>query len=90
MNNYKIKYTERGGSMVMHETRIREVPGSNPMVGQPVKVFCGFLNLKIAMELVILQRQMMGWSPYSTTIDTQFNFYCFLRSETIVVKMVDF
>ena len=26
--------TERGGTMVRHETRIREVPGSNPMTGQ--------------------------------------------------------
>ena len=25
---------ERGGSVVMHETRIREVPGSNPVAGQ--------------------------------------------------------
>ena len=27
--------TERGGSMVTHETRIREVPGSNPGADQP-------------------------------------------------------
>ena len=27
--------TERGGSLVTHETRIREVPGSNPVAGQP-------------------------------------------------------
>ena len=27
--------TEQGGSMVMLEARIREVPGSNPMAGQP-------------------------------------------------------
>ena len=27
--------TERGGSVVTHETRIREVPGSNPVAGQP-------------------------------------------------------
>ena len=26
--------TERGGSAVTHETRIREVPGSNPVAGQ--------------------------------------------------------
>ena len=26
--------TERGGSVVTHETRIREVPGSNPVAGQ--------------------------------------------------------
>ena len=30
-----IIFTERGGSVVMHETRIREVPGSNPVAGQP-------------------------------------------------------
>ena len=28
-------YTERGGSVVTHETRIREVPGSNPVASQP-------------------------------------------------------
>ena len=27
--------TERGGSVVTHETRIREVPGSNPVACQP-------------------------------------------------------
>ena len=27
--------SERGGSVVTHETRIREVPGSNPVAGQP-------------------------------------------------------
>ena len=27
--------TERGGSVVTHETRIREVPGSNPGADQP-------------------------------------------------------
>ena len=32
----KIKgLTERGGSVVTHETRIREVPGSNPGADQP-------------------------------------------------------
>ena len=29
-----IKCTERGGSMVTHETHIREVPGSNPGADQ--------------------------------------------------------
>ena len=62
--------TERGGSVVTHETRIREVPGSNPGPANLVEVFSGFLNLKIAKEFVIFQRQMSGWSPYSTIIDT--------------------
>ena len=31
----KNKITERGGSVVTHETRIREVPGSNPGADQP-------------------------------------------------------
>ena len=31
----KIKITERGGSVVTHETLIREVPGSNPDADQP-------------------------------------------------------
>ena len=56
--------------MITHETRIREIPGSNPVAGQPVEVLSGFLILKIAKELVIFQRQMSGWSPYSTIIDT--------------------
>ena len=30
-----MKFTERGGSVVMHETRIQEVPGSNPGADQP-------------------------------------------------------
>ena len=32
---YKIEITERDGSVVTHETRIREVPGSNPGADQP-------------------------------------------------------
>ena len=44
---------ERDGSMVKHETRIREVPGSNPVASNLVEVFSGFLNLKITKELVI-------------------------------------
>ena len=63
--------------MVTHETRIREVPGSNPVAGQPGSGFSGFLNLKIAKESVIFQRQMSGWSPYSTIIDTILNVYSF-------------
>ena len=47
--------TERGGSVVTHETRIREVPGSNPVAGQPGEVFSDFLNLKISKELVIFK-----------------------------------
>ena len=43
INNYII--TERGGSVVTHETRIREVPGSNPGVDQPDwGFFVGFLS----------------------------------------------
>ena len=37
----RIEVTERGGSVVTHETRIREVPGSNPGADQP-QVFRGF------------------------------------------------
>ena len=34
--NNKVKdFTEQGGSVVMHETRIREVLGSNPGADQP-------------------------------------------------------
>ena len=49
------KTTERGGSVVTHETRIREVPGSNPVADQPDWGFSGFLNLKITKELVIFK-----------------------------------
>ena len=31
----KVAVTERGGSVVTHETSIREVPGSNPGADQP-------------------------------------------------------
>ena len=41
--------------MVTHETLIREVPGSNPVAGQLGWGFSGFLNLKIAKELVIFK-----------------------------------
>ena len=40
IQNYK---AEQGGSMVTHETHIREVPGSNPNADQPDRVFF-FLN----------------------------------------------
>ena len=49
----KTNSTERDGSVVTHETRIQEVPGSIPVAGQPGCGFSGFLNLKIAKELVI-------------------------------------
>ena len=60
-----------------------------PWPANLVEVFSGFLYLKIAKELVIFQRQMSDWFPYSTIIDTIFNVYCFSRSETIVVRMVN-
>ena len=42
---YNQKLTERGGSVVRHETRIREVPGSNPGADQPDwDFFVVFLN----------------------------------------------
>ena len=37
-----------------------------PWSGNLVEVFSEFLNLKIALKTVIFQRQMLGWSPYST------------------------
>ena len=36
MRLLKLVQTERGGSVVTRETRIREVPGSNPVAGQRV------------------------------------------------------
>ena len=50
----------------MHEIRIREVRVQIPWLANLVEVFTGFLNLKIAKECHF-QRQMSGWSPYSTT-----------------------
>ena len=51
--------TERGGSVVTHETRIREVSGSNPGADQPYGVFFrGFPQST---------RQMLGWI-FITTI----------------------
>ena len=41
--------------MVTHETRIREVPAQNPWPTNLVEVFSGFLNLKIAKDLVIFK-----------------------------------
>ena len=38
-------YTERGGSVVTHETRIREVPGSNTGADQPDRVFSCFSSV---------------------------------------------
>ena len=40
-----IPLTEQGGSVVMHETRIREVPGSNPSADQPDWVFSWFSSV---------------------------------------------
>ena len=54
-NYYKNKMTERGGSVVAHETRIREVPGSNPGADQP---HCGFPQSSM---------QILGWI-FITTI----------------------
>ena len=69
-NNYR---TERGGPVVTHETRIREVPGSNPGADQPDwGVFRGFPESS---------RQMLGWI-FSTTIHLtiihQFHIYIYI------------
>ena len=54
--------TERGGFVVTHETRIREVPGSNPGADQPEWGFCrGFPQSS---------RQMLGWIFITTTLLT--------------------
>ena len=45
--------TERGGSVVTHEARIREVPGSNPGADQPG---CGFFR-----GFPQSSRQTLGW-----------------------------
>ena len=74
-------FAERDGSMITHETRIREVPGSNPLAGH--EVFSGFLNLKIAKELVIFkEKSRVGPHIPLLMIKVQ----CFSRSETTVVK----
>ena len=76
--------------MVTHEIHIREVPGSNPVAGQPgLRFFSGFLNLKIAKELVIFKSKCRV-GPHIPLLLIQFNVHCFSRSETIVVKMMSF
>ena len=40
--------TEQGGSVVTHETRIREVPGSNPGADQPDWGFSCFSSINEA------------------------------------------
>ena len=47
--------TERGGSVVKHETRIREVPGSNPGADQPD---CDFF-------VVLLNHHGKCWGGFS-------------------------
>ena len=47
--------TERGGSVVTDNTRVRELPGSNPVAGHLVEIFSSFLNLKVDEELVIFK-----------------------------------
>ena len=48
INIKKYKYRARW-FVATHDTRIREIPGSNPVAGQPSRGFYyGFLNLKIA------------------------------------------
>ena len=54
-----------------------------------VEVFSGFLNLKIAKQLVIFKGKCRV-GPHILLLLIQFNVYCFSRSETIVVKMVNF
>ena len=60
-----------------------------PWPANLVEVFSSFLILKIAKELVISQRQCRV-GPHIQLLLIQFTVYCFLRSETIVVKIVDF
>ena len=58
-NKKQGKSTERGGSVVTHETRIREIPGSNPGADRPDSgFFRGFPQSS---------RQMLGWI-FITTI----------------------
>ena len=55
LHGFKNLITERGGSVVTHETRIREVPGSNPGADQPD---WGFF-------VVFLSRQGKCWVGFS-------------------------
>ena len=47
--------TKQGGSVLTHETRIREVRVQIPWPANLAEVFSGFLNLKINKELVIFK-----------------------------------
>ena len=73
---------ERGGSVITHETRIREIPGSNPVVGQPGWGFCGSLNLKIAKKLVIFK------DKYRVDPHIPLQMYKFNVSQDIVVNKI--
>ena len=75
--------------MVTHETRIREVPVSNPMADHLVEVFLvGSSILKqLRNELFFKGKCRVG--PHIPLLLIQFNVYSFSRSETIVVKMVN-
>ena len=72
----KSQSTERRGSVVTHETRIRKVSDSNPVAGQPGRGFSGFLNFKIAKELIIFKGKCRA-GPHIPLLLIQFNVYCF-------------
>ena len=55
INMTNVCFTERGGSVVTHETRIRRSRIQIPWLANLVEDFSGFLNLKIAKELVIFK-----------------------------------
>ena len=55
LTTYQEKQTERGGSVLTHETRIREVPGSNPGADQP----------DLGFFVVFLSRQGKFWVGFS-------------------------
>ena len=71
----------------MHETRIWEVPGSNLVADRLGWGFQWFPQSKNSSGISYFQKQMSGWSPYSTTNDI---IECFSGPEAIVVKMVNY
>ena len=80
--------TERCGSFVTHETRIRVSLVQVSWPANLVEVYTGFLNLKISKELVIFKGKCRV-GPHIPLLFIQFHVNCFSRSETIVIKMMD-
>ena len=77
----------QGGSIVTHETLILGVLGSKLRPANLVEVFSGFLNLKIAKELVIFKDKCLV-GPHIPLLMYKFNVWEDLKA-IVVKKMVN-